>query len=107
MNTIRTIRELLKDCYGTSAHLEVLKHAEADTLIQAFNKNIQAKSAVMFVDRKICGWCAGKSFSGGSIRRLFPLIGLQVLEIWTPDDNGLIGKLTIYAPESNRKNTFN
>lgn len=104
MSTVHFIRELLKDMYTTSAHTEVLKHAEADVFIGAFNKSIKAQSATMYVDRKPCGFCSGRNFSGGSLKRLFPLIGLQNLTMWAPDERGKIARITFYASDTRVKN---
>jgi hypothetical protein len=105
MSIVTFIKELLKDVYTTSAHTEVLKHAEADALIQAFNTSVKATSATMYVDRKPCGFCSGKNFSGGSLKRLFPLVGLQNLTMWAPDESGKIACINFYASGSGIKNT--
>ena len=104
MYTVRFVKELLKDSFGTAAHMEVLKHAEADALITAFDKNIKANSAVMYVDRKPCDFCGGKNFSGGSLKRLFPLVGLQELTMWAPDEHGKIACINFYSYDTGIKN---
>lgn len=104
MYTIRFVKELLSDVYGKSSHMEVLKHAEADALISAFDKGIKAYSATMYVDRKPCGFCSGRDFNGGSLKRLFPLLGLQTLTMWAPDETGKIARFNFYAPDSGIKN---
>ncbi len=104
MYTVNFVKQLLKDVYGNSSHMEVLKHAEADSLITAFDKGIKATFATMYVDRKPCGFCSGRNFNGGSLKRLFPLIGLQNLTMWAPDETGKIARFNFYAPNLGLKN---
>jgi len=89
------LKALLKDENSRSAHSVVLTHAEVDAIVAAHYKNMNADSAEMYVDRKLCGFCAGKDFNAGSLRRLLPLLSLQILKVYTPDENGNITEVTL------------
>jgi hypothetical protein len=82
--TINATKEYLRDGFGKSAFPVVLMHAEADTIIQAFNKNItNFYQAILYADRKTCGFCKS------SFRRMLPLVGLRILEVWSPNEQGI------------------
>jgi hypothetical protein len=49
----------------------------------------------MFVDRRLCGFCGGVDFNGGSLRRLLPLLSLKTLNIYTLDDKAKIAKVIL------------
>jgi hypothetical protein len=49
----------------------------------------------MYVNRKLCGFCAGQYFNAGSLRRLLPLLGLNILKVYTPDGEGNIKEVTL------------
>jgi hypothetical protein len=89
------LKDVLKDEQGKSAHTAVLTHAEVDAMVDACQKNMNAYSAEMYVDRKLCSFCAGSDFNGGSLRRLLPLLSLKILKIYTPDESGNITEVTL------------
>jgi hypothetical protein len=88
VETMKAVKEVLRDSEGKSAHPVVLTHAESDALISACQKGINSTEARMFVDRKLCGFCGGKDFNGGSLRRLLALINCTRLTVYTPDGEG-------------------
>lgn len=78
---LKFYNELAKCCNpsGKGAHQEVLKHAEADTIFQAYDKGLTATTAVMYVDRPLCGFC------NQSLKNMLCLAGIQTLTWYGPN----------------------
>ena len=79
--------------HGKGPTQAVREHAEADTIFQAFDKNITAQTAVMYVDRPLCDWC------NASLRNVLCLVGLKTLTWIGPNDSGTgYVTITVTAP---------
>jgi hypothetical protein len=78
----RFMAELARAQGHPQATWQALRHAEADTLIQAFNSGAttNARSAVLHVDRELCGWCSQR----GGLDNLLRTIGLDEIRVVTP-----------------------
>lgn len=103
---VEDLKTVLKDDNGVSAHRAVLSHAEADAIVDACNKHMNAQTAKMFVDRKLCGFCGGPNLNGGSLRRLLPLLNLQTLKVYCPDETGNIVEVTLQKSFTFKSNTY-
>ncbi len=81
-NVLMMYNELAKCCNpsGKGAASATLDHAEADTIFQAFDRNISAATAVMYCDRPLCNYCRT------SLANLLCLAGIKTLTWVGPND---------------------
>lgn len=100
MEQVKMMKQLLKEVYGVAPHMEVMKHAEADALLDAYSKGLKGREAVLYVDKALCTWCGGKDGTGGSLKRLLPLLGIEKLTVWTMDETGQVRNFEIKPAES-------
>jgi len=71
------IRRMIKEMYGKAPGQTTMGHAEADALLDAYNKGLISDNGVLVVDRKLCGFC------NSSLKNLLPFLNIKRLTIYS------------------------
>ena len=90
---IEHMHEVVKQEYNTNVTDAVIEHAEADAIISAFNNNLKADTASLYVDRPLCNFCKS------SLKNLLPLLELKTLTVFEFHvEAGNVTSFTIFSP---------
>lgn len=71
------IRIMIKEIYSKAPGQTAMGHAEADALLDAYNKGLTGENGVLVVDRRMCGFC------NSSLKNILQFLHIETLTIYS------------------------